>query len=99
TLQLEDISVAEMIEESLRELKPLFESRNIECLRSPTLRDGRAAITVRADTRMLRQAFLNLARNAAEAIPDNQANRQVFIDTGSEQLEGQCWVVISTCEY
>jgi len=95
TLQLEDVSVEEMIEESLRELKPLFESRNVECVRSPTVREGHGAITVRADPRMLRQAFLNLARNAAEAIPENEFDRQVFIGTGSEQLEGQQWAVIS----
>jgi signal transduction histidine kinase len=95
TLQLEDVSVEEMIEESLRELKPLFESRNVECLRTPAVKEGQAAITVRADPRMLRQAFLNLARNAAEAIPDNEADRQVFIDTGSERLDGQHWAVIS----
>ncbi|HLE61611.1 MAG TPA: ATP-binding protein, partial [Pyrinomonadaceae bacterium] len=34
---------------------------------------------IRADERMLRQALLNLLRNAAEAISDEQTERRVYV--------------------
>jgi len=95
TLQLEDVAVDELIEECLRELRPLFESRNVEYVRSPSVREGPAALEVHADNRMLRQALLNLIRNAAEAITDDQNDRRVEIETVSEQVEAKAWAVIS----
>ena len=95
TLQLEDVEIDELLDESVREMGPLFESRNIECVRSPTVREGHSTITVRADTRMLRQTLLNLLRNAAEAIPDDQTDRRVKIETESERDQGRDWVRIS----
>src|SRR5437016_10181100 len=82
-LQLEEISVDELIDDCERELKPLFEARSVECVRSPTVREGAGAIELRADSRMLRQALLNLMRNAAEAIPDEQSNRRVIVETAT----------------
>jgi len=95
TLQLEDVSVDELIEECVRELKPLFESRNVDCVSSPTVREGNSPIEVRADLRMLRQALLNLIRNAAEAITDEQSDRRVMVDTSAEQADAKSWAVIS----
>ena len=95
TLQLEEVSVDELIQECIRELKPLCESRNVECVSSPTVREGSAAIEVRADNRMLRQALLNLMRNAAEAITSDQNDRRVTIETFTEQLDAKAWAVIS----
>jgi signal transduction histidine kinase len=94
TLQLEDVSIDELVQECVRELTPLFESRNVKCIRTPTVREG-AAIEVRADIRMLRQALLNLARNAAEAIADDQTNRRVIIETSADEADGKQWAVIS----
>jgi signal transduction histidine kinase len=94
TLQLEDVSVDELIQESIRELTPLFESRNVECVRTPAVREG-AALEVRADNRMLRQALLNLIRNAAEAIPDDRVERRVTIESFAEQTDARPWVFIS----
>ena len=94
TLQLEDVSVDELIQECVRELMPLFESRKVECVRTPTVTE-RALLEVRADNRMLRQALLNLIRNAAEAIDDDQAERRVTIETFTQQAEARPWVIIS----
>ncbi|HEX3146283.1 MAG TPA: ATP-binding protein [Pyrinomonadaceae bacterium] len=95
TLQLEDVSVDELIHECIRELTPLFESRNVECIRTPTVREGALPLEVRADNRMLRQALLNLIRNAAEAITEDQAERQVTIESFAEQADGRPWARIS----
>src|SRR5436309_13880585 len=97
-LQLEDVSVDELVQECMHELQPLFEARRVEIivqqssgaftsaqpLRPPRLggeyseatthrRDAENTeeaqrMELRADPRLLRQAFLNLIRNAAEAI-------------------------------
>jgi len=50
---------------------------------------------IRADERMLRQALLNLIRNAAEAIPDNQANRRVEVSSSIDRDKtGKDWAVV-----
>jgi signal transduction histidine kinase len=94
TLQLEDVAVDELVEDCVRELKPLFESRNVECDRSQTVRKD-SNIEVRADNRMLRQALLNLMRNAAEAITNDQSDRRVIIETSAERADAKTWAVIS----
>jgi signal transduction histidine kinase len=50
---------------------------------------------VQADTRMLRQAFLNLLRNAAEAVPDDKSVRRVTVRTALENEQGKPWAMIS----
>ena len=44
---------------------------------------------------MLRQALLNLLRNAAEAIPDDQIDRTVIVEIAAEQDREKQWVLIS----
>jgi signal transduction histidine kinase len=101
-LQLEEISLGELVAECVRELKPLFESRNVEMVvdagargTSPTVREGSNEISIRADPRLLRQAFLNLLRNAAEAIPDDKTDRRVIIENAAVRDQGKQWAVIS----
>lgn len=63
-LQLEEVSVAELIRDCADELEPLFRELQV------TLdADVEKSIVIRADERMLRLALLNLMRNAAEATP------------------------------
>src|ERR1044072_5797530 len=87
TLQFEEVSIHEVLNECARELKPLFEERKIEL----SLQLEADDLQARADARMLRQALLNLMRNAAEAIPDEQANRKVAVTQSTEKD----WIVIS----
>ena len=110
-LQLEEISVVELINDCARELEPLFESRHVELINAG--RDGdvvtgaRASLPalsaqrepdsfeIRADPRLLRQALLNLLRNGAEAIPENRTDGKVVIETTVEHNQGKQWVAIS----
>jgi PAS domain S-box-containing protein len=75
-LQVDEVSVSELLADCERELKPLYGERDVELVVSKV-----EPSTVKADPRMLRQALLNLMRNAAEAIPDDAAQRKVFVST------------------
>ena len=79
-LQVEDVNLDELISECARELKPAFEERRVELLIS--IPSGRQT---RADPRMLRQAVLNLMRNAVEAIPDSADKRRVVVRGETEK--------------
>ena len=109
-LQLEDVSVEELIAECARELAPLFEARRVELKieelssapprqssdrdTGPSFREG--SVEVQADARMLRQTLLNLIRNAAEAIADDKTNRRVTVKSYLEQGPSEReWVTIS----
>ena len=95
-LQLEEMALEELINECARELRPLFEARRVHLDISPTVREGSADITIHADPRLLRQAFLNLLRNAAEAIPDNQNDRRVTVTTSEEiDQDGKHWATVA----
>jgi len=52
-------------------------------------------LEIQADTRMLRQALLNLLRNAAEAIPNEKSDRRVTIRTSIENERGKQWATIA----
>ncbi len=141
-LQLEEISLNELIQECARDLSSLFEERRVKLviegpssappLRSPrlggesarllgssptpgspagqpgwggTVREGVAEpntaqhethnLVVQADLRMLRQTFLNLLRNAAEAISNDKSDRRVIIRSSIENEQGKQRAAIS----
>lgn len=95
-LQLEEVSVDELIQECTRELKPLFDERRVECFSHRIVGEGsQRNLDVRADLRMLRQALLNLLRNAAEAIPDEQTDRRVVVDRSIVKDQGRDWARIT----
>ena len=71
-LQLEEVSVAELIRDCAEELGPLA----IEV-------DAEESIVIRADERMMRLALLNLMRNAAEAAPEGR----VFVRAREATIE------------
>lgn len=77
-LTLFDVSLQQLVEDCSSELRPLYEALRVE-LRI----EGEFSI-VRADERMLRQALLNLLRNAAEAVGEESIKRQVTV-RGSRQ--------------
>ena len=120
-LQLEEVSLDELILECARELGPLFERQRVELViegafSAPSQRPLRLGgesthetahrrdaenaeetqnLEVHADLRMLRQALLNLLRNAAEAIPDDKIDRRVTVHSSIESEQGKQWATIS----
>jgi nitrogen fixation/metabolism regulation signal transduction histidine kinase len=78
-LQLEQVSLSELIAECATELEPLFQELCVELVF-----DSEGSLMVHADERMLRLALLNLIRNGAEAIPEGKAERKVFVRTFQE---------------
>ena len=87
-LQLEQVSVSELIGDCATELEPLFQDSRVELIA-----ESDESLMVRADERMLRLALLNLMRNGAEAIPEDKTERRVFVRSGLE--EGAAVIEIS----
>lgn len=83
-LQLEEVSLAELIAECASELEPLFQELRVELVV-----DAKEPATVRADERMLRLALLNLMRNGAEAIPEEKTDRRVYVRVSGTVIEVQ----------
>ena len=83
-LQLEEVSLSELVSECATELEPLFQELRVELVL-----DVRKAATVRADERMLRLALLNLMRNGAEAIPEEKTERRVYVRLDQAVIEVQ----------
>ncbi|HEU4434829.1 MAG TPA: ATP-binding protein, partial [Pyrinomonadaceae bacterium] len=78
-LQLEDVEVVQLIEECALELKKTFNELRVELNV-----EANGALHIHGDERMLRQAFINLLRNAAEAISEHGSERSVFVKVGNE---------------
>jgi signal transduction histidine kinase len=70
-LQLSAVSLPELLADCAAELQPLYDERRVSFDVSGIFP------VVRADELMLRQALLNLLRNAAEAIDEGRAERRV----------------------
>ena len=83
-LQLEEVSLSELIDECATELEPVFQELRVELVV-----DAKEALTVRADERMLRLALLNLMRNGAEAIPEEKTERRVYVRLNQSLIEVQ----------
>jgi signal transduction histidine kinase len=90
-LQLEEVSLDELISECARELSPLLSERRVELIIDRDAGERGDALTIQGDSRLLRQAVLNLLRNAAEAIPDNSTDRRVIVQLSIEDR----WALIS----
>ena len=91
-LQLDEVSLEEILKDCVRESAPLYKKRGVELA---VELNANVPSEVRADARMLRQALLNLLRNAAEAIPDDSNNRKVCARVATETVNGQRAVILS----
>jgi signal transduction histidine kinase len=91
-LQLAEVNPLELINDCALEVQPVFEQQRVELIISD---ETEPALQVRGDERMLRQALLNLFRNAAEAIPDEQTERRVVVATSKERdVQAKEWLII-----
>ena len=90
-LQLEEVSVTELINECAAELRPLFDELKV----SLTVDNETEPLIIGADERMLRQTVLNLMRNAAEAIAEDSRDRKVSVTSKREpDTSGKAYAVI-----
>ncbi len=88
-LDLASILLRELTADCAAELQPLFSERRVRLEL-----DGDFP-AVHADERMLRQALINILRNAAEAIPEESAERRVAVRGSVErESENQAWANI-----
>ena len=95
-LQLDEVNLDELIQDCAGELESLFKTIEVDLVISQSKRSNdlpRPGIVIRADERMLRQALLNLMRNAAEAIPSEQTRRRVEVLSSTEKENG--WAVVA----
>jgi signal transduction histidine kinase len=91
-LQFEEVNISELLAECCVELGPLFAERRVKLAADYS---DRSPIVIGADERMLRQALLNLIRNAAEAIPESADARRVEVVARAEHDQsGKDWAVI-----
>jgi signal transduction histidine kinase len=110
-LELDEVDLNGLVYDCASELAPIFKQTEVELVITgaavtgtagvpPALRNDSDnsrgnAILIRADERMLRQALLNLIRNAAEAIPESQRDRRVeVLSTTERDTTGRKWAVI-----
>ena len=89
-LQLEEISLKELLDDCVTELQALLNELNVSLLLNVP-----DHLIVSADERMLRQALLNLLRNGAEAITDDQADRRLIVQSTIEKDTNPVWTTIS----
>ncbi|HEX8651403.1 MAG TPA: ATP-binding protein [Pyrinomonadaceae bacterium] len=84
-----EVSLSEMVEECAVELRAFFEERSVALSLEGEFPE------IRADERMLRQALLNLLRNAAEAIDEEKRARRVQLrGSRSTDANGKEWALI-----
>jgi nitrogen fixation/metabolism regulation signal transduction histidine kinase len=91
-LELAPVSLAELLDESAKELQNVFNERRA------TLNITGDFPEVRADETMLRQALLNLIRNAAEAIDEDSPARRVEVRGQLERDENGIDVAVVEIE-
>ena len=89
-LQLEQVSLRDLLEDCVTELQGLYNELNVRL----QLNVPDNAI-VSADERMLRQALLNLVRNGAEAITEDQTDRRVVVQCTVEKDTNPRWTTLS----
>jgi signal transduction histidine kinase len=88
-LDRHDVALEELLRECAADLQPLFAERRV------ALKIEGDFPSIHADERMLRQALVNLTRNAAESISDDKSERLVKVRGEREQdSAGKNWAVV-----
>jgi signal transduction histidine kinase len=81
-----DVSLTELVGQCAEDLRAVYAERRV------VLSVEGDFAEVRADERMLRQAILNLLRNAAEAVPEDASERRVTVRGSRERDQaGRAW--------
>jgi PAS domain S-box-containing protein len=95
-LELDDVPVDQLIKECATELGSLFNERRVELVLDLGKQTGDEVLVIRADERMLRQALLNLLRNATEAIAEDKEERRIYIHSHRDEGTARkaCAVVV-----
>ena len=95
-LQLDEVDLDELVNDCAGELAPLYHQAKVELqISGPAEVSPSVPTIIRADERMLRQALLNLIRNAAEAIPESQPERRVEVLSSTQRDEaGKGWALV-----
>jgi signal transduction histidine kinase len=89
TPDLSPVPLGELVAQCASDLRAVFDERRA------ALEISGDFSQVQADERMLRQALLNLIRNAAEAIPEEAAERSVRVKGSRDEDEaGAVWAVV-----
>ncbi len=85
-LELADVTLSELLKDCALELKAFYDEHRVTLIVEGDFPQ------IRADERMLRQALLNLLRNAAEAIGEDERERRVTV-RGALQTDaaGKLW--------
>ena len=92
-LDFGDVSLAELLAQCAADLRATFEERRV------ALALAGEFPAVRADERMLRQALSNLLRNAAEAVPDDDAERRVTVrGSRARDDDGGEWATVEVAD-
>lgn len=92
-LELTLVSLGEIIADCAAELQPLLTERRVQLDRMGEFPE------IHADERMLRQALLNLIRNAVEAIPEESAERRVTVSGALErEPDNREWAMLDIAD-
>ena len=95
-LQLDEVSLQEMVRECASELALVFDAHNVKLeLDLGSNNTPAGELVIYADERMLRQALSNLLRNAVEAIPKDKPERVVRVRGYQERdTVGRDWAIV-----
>ncbi len=92
-LAVTNISLQEMVDDCGRELAPIFKKLGVD------LRIGGDLGEIKGDEVMLRQALLNLMRNAAEAIDELSSERVVTVQGRLDVVQdGHKWAIVEIAD-
>ncbi len=88
-LQFDEVNLTELVADCHAELAPVFNQLDVNASLN-----GSEEICIQADERMLRQALLNVFRNAAEAIPEGMSERWVRISVSRQETADKEWATV-----